>query len=160
RRVERDVVGAVVTVAAGALGVDAADVRGLEAEHLGEVSTEGKHALAVGPDRELRAFPLRDGARWADRAVARERARVERLECLRRRRRARRGLVHDGLARHRRAHELLVQGLAARWQRHGLAPARTLRERLTGANGLLFALGGDGQEASVADDGDDTRQLA
>src|SRR5438477_4490289 len=34
RRVERHIVGAVVTVAAGALGVDAADVLGVDAERL------------------------------------------------------------------------------------------------------------------------------
>ena len=47
---ERDVVGAVVAVAARALGVDAANVLRLHAERLREVAAQGEHALAVRPD--------------------------------------------------------------------------------------------------------------
>src|SRR2546422_4094307 len=45
RRVERDVVGAVVAIAARAFGVDAADVRGIGREDLGEIAAQRKYTL-------------------------------------------------------------------------------------------------------------------
>src|SRR6185503_15326875 len=56
--VERDVVGAVVTIATGAFGVDAADVARLQIERPGEGSAQREYALAVRPDRELAVLEL------------------------------------------------------------------------------------------------------
>ena len=59
RRVERDVVGAVVAVAAGAFGVDAVDLRPPAASAPCEVAAQREHALAVVPDGHLAVLELR-----------------------------------------------------------------------------------------------------
>ena len=69
RRVERDVVGAVVAVAARAFDMDAADRRGRHLQRLGDLGAQRKHALRVRPDRELAVLELGDRGRRADRGM-------------------------------------------------------------------------------------------
>ncbi len=155
RRIERHVVGAVVAVAAGAFGVDAVDVRGIDRERLGEIAAQRKHALAVRPHRELALAPLRHRARRADRAVDLEGARVGRVQRLCGCRGSRGGLfANHGLDRLCSRHQVLVQGVARRRQRCALLPLRGFLEQLARADRLLLALGGQPQEIAVAHDRD------
>ena len=82
RRVERDVVGAVVAVAARAVAVDDDDVLVLHAEDARDLAAQRERALAVRPHGELAAVERRDGARRPDRRVREVRPRVRRLEPL------------------------------------------------------------------------------
>jgi len=52
-RVERDIVSAIVAVAAGAFGMDTADRRRRHAEHLGERRTQWEDALGMRPHGQL-----------------------------------------------------------------------------------------------------------
>ena len=67
--VEGNVVGAVVAVAAGAFGVDAADVARLQTERPGDGGAQRKDALAVGPDRELAVLQLGQRTGGRDRGM-------------------------------------------------------------------------------------------
>src|ERR1051325_8534333 len=62
RRVERNVVGAVVPVAAGAFRMDAADVAVAHPERLGEPGPVRKDALRMRPDAHFAVFELRERA--------------------------------------------------------------------------------------------------
>ena len=78
RRIERDVVGAVVAVAAGALDVLDDDALRRQAKHEGEVGPQIVDALAVRPDMHAAVAPLRDGAGRGDRGMGEEGPRVAR----------------------------------------------------------------------------------
>ena len=68
-RVEGDIVGGVVAVAAGALQVFDRDVFERQFEHQRKIGAEKVDALAVGPDMDPIARPLRHGAGRRDRSV-------------------------------------------------------------------------------------------
>jgi CO/xanthine dehydrogenase Mo-binding subunit len=67
--VESNVVVAVVTVAASAFGVDAADVARREIERPGEGGTQREDALAMGPNRKLAVLELGHRAGGRDRGM-------------------------------------------------------------------------------------------
>ena len=74
--VERDVVGAVVAVAAGALDMLDDDPLRRQRQHEREIGAQIVHALRMRPDMHLVAAPLRDGAGRRDRRMGDERPRV------------------------------------------------------------------------------------
>src|SRR5260221_381131 len=80
---ERHVVGAIVAVAARALGMAHDDVRLAHAQHQRELLAQVEDALRVRPHLELGALPLRDGAGGPDRSMGDERLRIARLQGLR-----------------------------------------------------------------------------
>ncbi len=105
--VEGSVVGAVVTVAAGAFDVDAADVARLQTERPGDGGTQRKDALAVGPNRKLAVLELGHRAAGRDRGMRLIGPMVRRLEHLGADRHGR-VLLADHLVLAAQRHELLV----------------------------------------------------
>ena len=90
-----DIVGAIVAVAARALGVNAAYLAWRQAQQLGQGLAQRVDALAVRPYRHAAILPERHGAGWPDRAVHQARPAVARLDHLAVRRRRRPGIVED-----------------------------------------------------------------
>ena len=80
RRVQRDVVGAVLAVAAGAFHMDAADVLGRHLQRLDQLIAQRKHALRMRPDDHPAVEERRHRAGWPDRAMRQIRLGVGRLE--------------------------------------------------------------------------------
>ena len=68
-RIERDVVGGVVAVASGAFEMFDGDVLDGNLEHQRHVGAQQIDALAVGPDMDAVAGPLRDCAGWRHRSM-------------------------------------------------------------------------------------------
>src|SRR5438105_4843397 len=78
--VEGRVVGGIMAVAAGALPMQHRDVRGVDAERVGEPLAQLEHALRMGPDLELAVPEFRQRAGRPDRAVGQERPRISGLD--------------------------------------------------------------------------------
>ena len=149
RGVERDVVGAVVAVAAGAFGVDAADLRRRHLQRLHQLAAQREHALRMGPDRVLVVLEFRDRGRGADRGMRHVGLGVGRLEDFRRARQQRRLLVADRLHLGGQRLQVLEQPRRIGQVRARL-PLRGLGERRARLDGLLLALGDDAEERAVA----------
>ncbi len=159
---ERDVVGAVVPVAARPADVNRPHELGLERERLRERGPEQVHGLRVRPDGERPVAPLRKGGRRPERRVHLVGTGVRPLDGRRCRRRL--GPLGNGaLDGHAVDNEVALCGLLqqpcgqldARRQRRLLEPTRRAVQRLETRDGLLLALGHDAGEAPVAHDRDD-----
>ena len=148
RRVERHVVRAIVAIAAGALGVDAADRGGRHAERPRHGGAQRKHALAVGPDRELAVLELGQRAGWRNRPVRLVGPMIGGLDHLGAPGQ-RRLLLADNLDLARQRDELLIEARRIGQFGTGL-PFRRGRERGARLDRLLFALGNHAEEAAVA----------
>ena len=148
--VERDIVGAVVPVAARTLAMADRDAGFRHPQRLGQVATQREHALGVAPDLQLAVFPVRHRARRADRAVRLKWPGVV-------------GFQHTGVCRRRRpldvadhrgarphAFHPFEQAGAVRWQVALFVPFGRLADRLYGGDRLLFPFGGDTEETAVA----------
>ena len=90
-----DIIGAIVAVAARALGMDAAHLVGRQAQQLGQGLAQRVDALAVRPHGDAVILPERHGAGGPDRAVHQARPAVARLDHLAVHRRRRPGIVED-----------------------------------------------------------------
>src|SRR4029077_5675432 len=80
RRVERDVVGAVVPVAARPFRMVYGNTLERKAENHGNFVPKAEDALAVGPDLELAVLQPGDRARGSDRGMRDERLRIGRAD--------------------------------------------------------------------------------
>ena len=76
RRIERNIVGPVVSIAAGAFDMLDRDVLGRQFEHEGEIGPQQVDSLAVSPDMHTVTVPLRDGAGRGHRGVCNIGARI------------------------------------------------------------------------------------
>src|SRR5713226_8820364 len=132
------------------------DVGGRHLQRLRQLAAQGKNALCMAPDVQLALLPMRHRARRADGGVRLERAGEGCLERLDRRGCRFALLAHHGVLRGLPP-EVVEQLAARRRQRRRLLPFRALAQRPRRRDGLLFALGGDGEKAAIADDGDDAR---
>ena len=147
RGVGRNVVGAVVTVAAGTLHMHAADRGGRHFQDFDQFGAQRKDALRVRPYRHAPILELGDRAGWTDRAVRHVRLGVDRLEgtgiggC-------RTLLDADGgiLARQRLDHLEDARGIR---QLGSQCPLRALAQRFARLDRLFFALGHDTEEGAV-----------
>ena len=153
--VEGSVVGAVVTVAAGAFGVDAADVARLQTERPGDGGTQRKDALAVGPDRELAVLELGHRAGGRDRGMRLIGPMVRRLEHLGADRHGR-VLLADHPVLAAQGHELLVH-LRRIGQLGAARPLGELDQHKPRIDGLLLAPRHHAEKAAVAHHRDDSR---
>src|SRR6185503_19645670 len=155
RGVEGDVVGAVVTVAAGAFGVDAADVARFETERPREGGTQREDALAMGPDRKLAVLELGHRAGGRDRGVRLIRPMVCRLDHLGARRHGR-VLLADHSVLAAQGHELLVH-LRRVGQLGAARPLSGCDQHQPRIDGLLLALRHHAEKAAVTHHRDDAR---
>ena len=152
RRVERDIVGAVLAVAARAFAMTDDDVGGRERQRLREVRAQREHPLRVTPHGELAVLPLRDGARRPDRRVRLERPRVTGIDALHRFRGGLRiGLLVDDRIDEPRALHVLVQGGAGRRQIRRLLPLGGGAQCTRRSDCLFFAFGGDTDKVAVCE---------
>ena len=149
RRVGGGIVGAVVAVAAGALGMDAAHLLLRHPHHLGDGVAVRIDALRMGPDRQRVVVELRHRAGRPDRAVRQIRARVSGVMCVRA---GEPGLpVENRDVLRLQPHQHGRQRVDVR-QFRALLPSRRRRERAHRLYRLEFALGDDAEEAAVAHD--------
>ncbi len=81
RGVDRDVVGAVVAVAAGSFRMHAADRIGRHLQRLDQLAAQREDALRMRPHRHLAVLEFGERARGPDRAVRHVGLGVDRLEC-------------------------------------------------------------------------------
>ena len=155
RGIRRDVVGAIVPIATGALHVDAVDALLRHPQHFGERVAQRIYALTMRPYGVAAVVELRNRARRPDRTMELIRPQIGRFDwraaagksaAIQNRRVARGQCLHRLEERvHCRQHRLLV-------------PSRSLGERTHRADRLVFARGDHRQKAAVADDGGHARQ--
>ena len=82
RRVERHIVGAVVTITARTFGVDDVDLLDRQRQHISQRQLEELHTLAVRVNRKGAVHELSDGRGWPQGAMHLERPVVARLQGL------------------------------------------------------------------------------
>ena len=139
--------------------MDAADRRRFHAERPRHRPAQRIDALAVRPDRQLPVPQLRDRAGRPQRGVRLIRPVIGRLDHLGAGRQQRRVLVADDGVLRRHRLQLLVEPRRIGQRGSGL-PFRRSGQRLDRLDRLLLALGGDAQEAAVANHRDDAGHRA
>ena len=143
------VVGAVLAVAAGALGVLHHDAFGRQREHERQVGAQVVYALAVRPDAHAGVRPLCHGARGRHRGMGDERPRVGAAHGAGHAPRSGRFTGIDRRGLDRLALDPLTQ-VRLVGQRVARLPRRARGQRLEARERGLFGLGHDAREAAVA----------
>ncbi len=154
RRVEGDIVSAVVAVAARSLRMNDPHLLRRDTKRARQRSAQRMHALGMRPYRQRAIVPLGNGATWANRGMGQIRAGVSRLVPLHVVRDG--GLIGDecGALRRQAVHPCIRVGQGR--QRTFPHPLRALARDPDGVDGLVVAASDHTHETAVGDDIDDT----
>ena len=148
RRIERDVVGAVVAVAARAIAVDHVHVGGRHAERHRELVAQVVRSLRMRPHGQMALSELRHRARRTDRSVRKVGLRIGRFESARRLPGRSATLMHRARRAGQAGEEL---GDFALFRHHRrIRPAHMPRGKFDRLDRVLFALRSDCEKAAVA----------